>query len=84
MSLELLQINGEWLQMTAKFADLQHSLRNHFNSILLPFVGYFYQKTIFNSFCQQCDASVHSLPLKKSHKRNFYNSVVRHQVTELG
>jgi len=29
--------------------------------------------TIFNSFCQQCDASVHSLPLKKSHKRNFYS-----------
>ena len=28
--------------------------------------------TTFNAFCQQCDASVHSLPSKKSHKRNFF------------
>ena len=37
--------------------------------------------TIFNSFCQQCDASVHSLPLKKSHKRT-YNK--QHGGTETG
>lgn len=40
--------------------------------------------TIFNSFCQQCDASVHSLPLKKSHKRNFYSVFQKTQNSNIG